>query len=135
MQAMPARAVSAEAASCGVIKTDDGGNTWTRLAGISLTQNDYLESVFTFGPPTPSYCQGTYDNALTVSPTNENVIMAGGIALIRPVEAVKIGTRLDRDDRGESVYTKTITRWSIKAGTPCSTGATAGCSRSRLTVA
>lgn len=56
-----------------IYKTIDGGGTWTDLAGLA---SDPLSSQYLGG-------QSWYDNALLVSPTNPDVLYAGGVSYVR----------------------------------------------------
>ena len=63
--------VTSASALGGVYRTTDGGDTWTKIGQKSTY----------FDPFCSSQCQGRYDLALGVDPSNENRIIVGGITV------------------------------------------------------
>jgi photosystem II stability/assembly factor-like uncharacterized protein len=55
-----------------IYKTTDGGNSWTELTGLQSNSGfaHYLDE------------QGSYDNTLVVSPSNENSVLAAGVSRV-----------------------------------------------------
>ena len=60
----------------GMFKSQDGGGTWTQLP---LT-TDYCSG----GPPFQPYCW--HSNAVSVHPTNPNVVFAGGVGMLHSID-------------------------------------------------
>jgi hypothetical protein len=78
----------------GMFKSTNSGRRWD-----PLPVPDYFEDTFAFGTG-EGLCQGTYDNALAVDPTDENDVYAGGITLIRSRRGgidgwLRVGSMLD----------------------------------------
>ena len=63
----------------GLYKSSDGGGTWVNVS--VLNPNDYFSMAYAYGGGMPG-CQGWYNNVLAVDPTDENHLVAGGVALV-----------------------------------------------------
>ncbi|MGH9822619.1 MAG: PKD domain-containing protein, partial [Blastocatellia bacterium] len=58
-----------------IFKSTDAGDTWNDLPGLSSNPSPFI-SKYMNG-------QSWYDNTIVVSPTNENVVVAGGVYYVR----------------------------------------------------
>jgi photosystem II stability/assembly factor-like uncharacterized protein len=61
-------------------KTLDGGKSWSQLTSAP----DYTGQAYSYGFGTGE--QGWYDNVLAVAPTDPNLLVAGGIALVKTTD-------------------------------------------------
>jgi photosystem II stability/assembly factor-like uncharacterized protein len=61
-----------------VYKTTDGGETWTDLTSVANNANAQVRGFLG--------AQSWYDNAIVVSPTDPNVVIAGGVTYIRSLD-------------------------------------------------
>jgi photosystem II stability/assembly factor-like uncharacterized protein len=62
-----------------IAKTTDGANSWTDLSSVS-SNPEFSVSHFMFNQP-------FHNNAIVVSPTNSNIVIAGGVVYIRSTDA------------------------------------------------
>ena len=68
----------------GMFKSTDGGADWS-----SVTVLDFTGAGYAYDDPKDINDQSNYDNALIVSPTDPNVVVAGGIAIIGSTDGGK----------------------------------------------
>lgn len=58
-----------------IYKSTDAGDSWADLAGLGSSTNFFISHFMG--------TQGWYDNTIVVSPSNENVVIAGGVRYVR----------------------------------------------------
>jgi len=78
----------------GMVKSTDAGAHWTRLSSTP----DYFNFRYAYGF-SYDYCQGSFDNALAVSPSDPNVVIAGGVGLVRSADGGTTWTLIDQDSQ------------------------------------
>ncbi|MDD5542761.1 MAG: PKD domain-containing protein [Acidobacteriia bacterium] len=67
--------VSTTGGTAHIFKSNDGGETWTDLTSVSNNSDVTIRTYMTL--------QDWYDNTLVVSPTNPDIVLAGGVGIIR----------------------------------------------------
>ncbi len=80
----------------GMFKSTDGGATWSSLTVPYYTGDSYAYD----GTTGDAGDQGWYDNVLAVSPSNANVVVAAGIAMVESTDGGSTWTNLN----GEAYY-------------------------------
>lgn len=63
-----------------IYKTTNGGESWSELLGVSTNSSPSIRQYFA------DYNQNAYDNALVVSPSDPNIVIAGGVTYIKSTD-------------------------------------------------